>query len=203
MLGRERKYPHAWKDWRQKEKRVTEDEMVGRMASPILWTRTWTNFGRWWGTGKSSMLQSTGSQSQTQLGDWKTTWFWHNFSSSTVWILLLPSLPSLLSSLQVSFHISSAYRHVITVAHACVYRAWVSLLPLYVPPYRPCRSGSHHRAPPPLLLGTSAPPVLTHWGSGVMSFCCSEVGNIAVSMSCDFAPSLSEFWFPASSVPRT
>ena len=34
----------------------------GWMASLILWTWTWANFGRWWGTGKSGVLQSMGSQ---------------------------------------------------------------------------------------------------------------------------------------------
>ena len=32
------------------------------MASPIQWTRTWANSGRWWGTGKLGVLQSMGSQ---------------------------------------------------------------------------------------------------------------------------------------------
>ena len=30
------------------------------MASPIQWTWTWANSGRWWGTGKPGMLQSMG-----------------------------------------------------------------------------------------------------------------------------------------------
>ena len=53
------KDPVAGNDWRQKEKRVTEDEMVG-MASLIQWTWTWANSGRWWGIGKPGMLQSMG-----------------------------------------------------------------------------------------------------------------------------------------------
>ena len=32
----------------------------GWMASPVQWTWTWANFGRWWGTGRSGMLQSMG-----------------------------------------------------------------------------------------------------------------------------------------------
>ena len=32
------------------------------MTSPIQWTWAWTNSGRWWGTGRPSMLQSMESQ---------------------------------------------------------------------------------------------------------------------------------------------
>ena len=32
------------------------------VASSIQWTWTWANSGRWWGTGKLSVLQSMGSQ---------------------------------------------------------------------------------------------------------------------------------------------
>ena len=38
------KDPDAGKDWRQKEKGMTEDE--GWMASPTQWTRVWANSGR-------------------------------------------------------------------------------------------------------------------------------------------------------------
>ena len=42
----------------------------GWMASPIQWTRTWANSGRWWGTGRPGVLQSMGSQ---RVGhDWAT-----------------------------------------------------------------------------------------------------------------------------------
>ena len=34
----------------------------GLMASPIQWTWTWANSGKWWGTGKPGVLQSMGSQ---------------------------------------------------------------------------------------------------------------------------------------------
>ena len=34
----------------------------GWMASPIQFTRTWANSGRWWGTGRPGMLQQIGSQ---------------------------------------------------------------------------------------------------------------------------------------------
>ena len=34
----------------------------GWMASLMQWTWTWTNSGRWWGTGRPGVLQSVGSQ---------------------------------------------------------------------------------------------------------------------------------------------
>ena len=34
----------------------------GRTASPMQWTWTWANSGRWWQTGRPSVLQSMGSQ---------------------------------------------------------------------------------------------------------------------------------------------
>ena len=45
----------------------------GWMASPIQWIRTWANSGRWWGTARTGMLQSMGSQSRTQQSNWTTT----------------------------------------------------------------------------------------------------------------------------------
>ena len=66
------KDPDAGKDWRQKEKRVTEEEMVG-------WHH-WFNghelgqtLGDGEGQGRPDTLKSMGSQSQTQLGNWTTT----------------------------------------------------------------------------------------------------------------------------------
>ena len=44
----------------------------GWIASSIQWTWTWANSGRWWGTRKPGMLQSTGMQSQTRLDDGTT-----------------------------------------------------------------------------------------------------------------------------------
>ena len=52
------KGPDAGKDWRQEEKGMTEDEMVGWPQ----WTWVWANSGRQWRTGKPGMLQSVGSQ---------------------------------------------------------------------------------------------------------------------------------------------
>ena len=38
----------------------------GWMASPIQWTWTWANFGRWWGTGRPGVLQSMGCKQSTR-----------------------------------------------------------------------------------------------------------------------------------------
>ena len=64
---------YAGKNWWQDEKGVTEDEMVGWLASSTQWIWVWTNSGRCWRTGKPGKLQSMGSQSQTRLRDWTTT----------------------------------------------------------------------------------------------------------------------------------
>ena len=42
------------------------------MASSTWWTSVWVNSRRLWRTGKPGVLQSMGSQSQTQLHDWTT-----------------------------------------------------------------------------------------------------------------------------------
>ena len=62
----------AGKDWRWEE--MTEDEVVGwhhhPTSSNTQWTWVWVNSGSWWWTGRPGVLQSMGSQSQTQLSDW-------------------------------------------------------------------------------------------------------------------------------------
>ena len=60
LIGKD---PDAGKDWRQKEKGTTEDEMVG--WHHWLNARVWANSGRQWRTGKPGVLQSKGSQSDT------------------------------------------------------------------------------------------------------------------------------------------
>ena len=42
----------------------------GWMASPTQWMWVWASFRRWWKTGKPSVLQTMGLQSQTQLSNW-------------------------------------------------------------------------------------------------------------------------------------
>ena len=60
LIGKD---PHAWKDWRQEEKGLTEDEMDGWVASVTQWTWMWANSGRQWRTGKPGVLQFMGLQS--------------------------------------------------------------------------------------------------------------------------------------------
>ena len=64
------KFPDTGRDWGKKEKRESED-VDSWVASPMQWTWTWANSGRWWGTGRPGMLQST--ESQPWLGSWTTT----------------------------------------------------------------------------------------------------------------------------------
>ena len=59
LIGKD---PVAGKDWGQKEKGVTEDEMVGWHHQLNQWTWVWVNSGSWWWTGRSGVLQSIGSQ---------------------------------------------------------------------------------------------------------------------------------------------
>ena len=64
LIGKD---PDAWKDWRQEEKGMTKDRMVG-------WHH-WLNESRsWWWTGRSGVLQSMGSQRVRH--DWATEVNW-------------------------------------------------------------------------------------------------------------------------------
>ena len=54
------KIPWCWERLRAEEESVRGWD--GWMASPMQWTWTWANFGRWWGTGRPGVLQSMGSQ---------------------------------------------------------------------------------------------------------------------------------------------
>ena len=65
------KGPDAGKDWRREEKGMTEDRMVGWHH----WINGWicANSGRQQRTGEPSVLQSMGSQSQTQLSNQTAT----------------------------------------------------------------------------------------------------------------------------------
>ena len=58
----------AGKDWGQEEKGMTEEEMVGwhHRLNGLEFSKT----RRQWRTGKPGVLQSMGSQSQTQPSDW-------------------------------------------------------------------------------------------------------------------------------------
>ena len=62
----------AGKDWRQEEKGMTEDEMVG--WHHWLNRHDWVNSGSWWWTGRPGMLQFMGLQ---KVGhDWMTELNW-------------------------------------------------------------------------------------------------------------------------------
>ena len=61
--------PDAGKDWGQKGKRASEDEMA-RWHHWLQWTWTWANSGRWRRTGRPGMLQGMGSQRVRH--DWVT-----------------------------------------------------------------------------------------------------------------------------------
>ena len=70
LLGKD---PDSGKDWRQEEKGMTEDEMVG-WVSLTWWTWVWVGSRSWWWTGKPGMLQSMGSQ---RVGhEWVTKLNW-------------------------------------------------------------------------------------------------------------------------------
>ena len=76
------KDPDAGKDWRQDEKGMTEDEMVG-------WHH-WFNghelgqiLEAWWRTGKPGVLRSMGSQ---RVGhDWATGLNWTELKDTVAW----------------------------------------------------------------------------------------------------------------------
>ena len=50
--------PDAWNDWRQKEKGVTENEMIGWYHWCNQWTWTWANYQRWGRIEILGVLQS-------------------------------------------------------------------------------------------------------------------------------------------------
>ena len=97
LIGKD---PDAGKDWRQEEKGMTKDEMVG-------WHHQLNGHefdGSWWWTGKPGVLQSMGLQSQTRLSPWTELncftmlcWFllYNIASQSWLCMYLLPlELPS-------------------------------------------------------------------------------------------------------------
>ena len=55
------KRPWSWERLKAKGEEGSR-RWDGWMASPIQWMWTWENSGRWWGTGRSGVLQSLGLQ---------------------------------------------------------------------------------------------------------------------------------------------
>ena len=65
--------PDAGKDWGQKEKGTTEDEIVG-LASLTQWTWVWVDSSSWWWIGRPGVLWFMRSQ---RVGhDWATELNW-------------------------------------------------------------------------------------------------------------------------------
>ena len=70
LIGKD---PDAGKDWKQEDKWMTEDEVVG-WHHRLDGHEFWASFNCWWWTGKPGVLQSMGSQ---RLGcDWATEPNW-------------------------------------------------------------------------------------------------------------------------------
>ena len=63
-----RKDPDAGKDWRQEEKGMTEDEMVGWHHQ--LNGHEWTNSGSWWRTRKSLACCSPWGRKKSDTIEW-------------------------------------------------------------------------------------------------------------------------------------
>ena len=79
----------AGKDWRQEEKGMTGWD---GWAALLTQTWVWVNSRRWWRTGRPGVLQSMGSQSQTQLSDW-TELNWTEWASLVA--QLVKNLPAM------------------------------------------------------------------------------------------------------------
>ena len=87
LIGKD---PDAGKDWRQEEKGMTEDEMVGGHHQ-TQWTWVWVSSRSWWWTGKPGVLQSMESWSVRYDSDWTTTTLITSLAPSTAeshWALL-------------------------------------------------------------------------------------------------------------------
>ena len=66
-------------------------EWDGWMASPTQWTWVWVISGSWWWTGKPGVLQSMGSQSQTQLSNW----------TEVKWLLIIAMMQYIWSNIEL------------------------------------------------------------------------------------------------------
>ena len=64
LMGKD---PDAGKDWRQEEKGMAVDEMVG-MASLTRWTWVWVNSGSWWWTRTMAFCSPWGHR-QSDMND--------------------------------------------------------------------------------------------------------------------------------------
>ena len=64
------KQAYKWMHYSEGKRSRGRQGWNGWMASLAQWTWVWANSGRWWRTGRPSMLQSTGSQRLRH--DWAT-----------------------------------------------------------------------------------------------------------------------------------
>ena len=85
--------PTHWKSPQCWERLSAEEESVrgwdGWMASPMQWTWTWANFGRWWGTERPGILQSMRLQ---RVGhDWATEQQQSHFLKISLPFFFLPA----------------------------------------------------------------------------------------------------------------
>ena len=70
------KRPWCWE--RLKAGGEGDDRWDGWITSPTWWMSVWASSGSWWWTGKSGVLQSIRSQSQTRLSNWtELNWYIH------------------------------------------------------------------------------------------------------------------------------
>ena len=63
------KDPDAENDWRQEEKRTTDDEMVG-WHHRLSEHEAWVNSGSWWWTGRPGVLHCGVAKTGTRLSNW-------------------------------------------------------------------------------------------------------------------------------------
>ena len=73
------KDPDTGKDWRQEERGLTEDEMVGWHGPPTQWTWVLVDPRNWWWTGRPGVLWFMGSQRAGH--NWMTKLNWNELSS--------------------------------------------------------------------------------------------------------------------------
>ena len=106
----------------------------GWMTSQTRWIWVWASSGRWWWTGKPGLLQSTGSQSWTQLSDW-TEWMRLDAMIFTSWMLSLKPAISLSSFIFIKMLFSSSLLSAIRLVSSAYLRFLLFLLALLIPPW--------------------------------------------------------------------